>query len=156
LVLEEREKLFLICDVWDDPAGDDLVAHMLADPSCSIMTDVVGVDYSSPNPVSYGAFTKVLGYFARDHGIFSQEEAVRKMTSLPAEQMQLKNRGVLKKGSYADITVFNPNTVQNIASFKNPHQFSEGIEHVLINGKIVLDSRRYNHKALAGKVLRRT
>jgi N-acyl-D-amino-acid deacylase len=156
LILEERGKLFVMGGLEDDPAGDDLMCHLLSDPDCSIMTDVVGVDYDSPNPVSYGAFTKVLGQFARDRGIFSLEEAVRKMTSLPAAQMQLKDRGVLKKGAFADVTVFDPKTIRNKASFANPKQFSQGIEQVLINGKLVLDKSTYRSNARAGRVLKRS
>ena len=83
------------------------------------------------------------------------EEAIRKMTSLPAKQMQLKDRGVLKKDSFADVTVLNPKTVKNRASFSNPYQLSEGIEHLLINGQVVLEKGRYRSDLLAGKVIRK-
>jgi len=156
LIIEERGKFFIIDGLFDDPIGDEYIAYLLSDPNCSIMTDIVGADYSAPNPVPYGAFTKVLGYFARDRGVMTQEEAVRRMTSLPAKQMRLKNRGLIEKGAYADITIFNPQTVKNRASFKNPHQYSEGIEYVLINGKVVLEKGKYHSGALAGKVLRRS
>lgn len=86
----------------------------------------------------------------------TQEEAVRKMTSLPAKQMQLADRGVLRKGAFADVTIFDPETVRNRASFKDPHRFSKGIEYVLINGKLVLEDGRYDDKALAGQVIKRT
>ena len=82
------------------------------------------------------------------------EEAIRKMTSLPASQMQLENRGILKEGNFADITIFNPKTVNSPATFKDP-QFSQGIEYVIINGKIVLEKGIYYPKTLAGKVLRK-
>jgi N-acyl-D-aspartate/D-glutamate deacylase len=93
---------------------------------------------------------------ARDGGFMSQEEAVRKMTSLPAQQMGLKDRGVVRKGACADITIFNPETVIDRASFGNPHQFSEGIEYVLINGTPVLQRGKYDATAFAGRVIRRT
>jgi N-acyl-D-aspartate/D-glutamate deacylase len=86
----------------------------------------------------------------------SQEEAVRKMTSLPARQMQLEGRGVLKKGAFADITVFDPGTVKSCASFEDPHRFAEGIEYVLINGKPVLERGSYDARALAGTVIKRS
>jgi N-acyl-D-amino-acid deacylase len=70
--------------------------------------------------------------------------------------MQLQDRGVLRKGAFADITVFDPETVRNRASFKQPHRFSKGIEYVLINGKPVLEDGRYDAEALAGQVIRRT
>jgi N-acyl-D-amino-acid deacylase len=120
------------------------------------MTDIVGVDYPNPSPVSYGAFTKVLGQFARDKQYMPQEEAIRKMTSLPARKMRLENRGILRKGAFADIAVFDPKTVRNCASFEDPHRFSKGIEYVLINGKPVLERGNYDSKALAGAVIKRT
>lgn len=156
LILEERGKLFCIAGRFDDPQADDAMASLISDPNCAIMTDTVGADFETMNPVSYGAFTKVLGRFARDKGLMTQEEAVRKMTSLPAKQMGLVDRGCLRKGAYADITVFNAATVINRATFSDPRQFSEGIEYVFINGRPVLERGAYHADALAGRVLRRT
>ncbi len=154
LVLEEREGIFFT-GRFDTPAADAFMAYLISMPNCSIMTDAIGADFGTNNPVPYGAFTKVLGKWVREEKKFSIEEAIRKMTSLPASQMQIKNRGTIKVGNFADITVFNPKTVGNLSSFEKPRQFSEGIEYVLINGKIVLERGVYNSKALAGKVLRR-
>lgn len=156
LIVEEEGRIFFVYSIDDQTISDWIGAWAVSDPNCSIMTDIVGVDYPNPAPVSYGAFTKVLGQFARDKGMMTQEEAVRKMTSLPAKQMQLNDRGVVRRGAFADITVFNPKTVKNCASFKDPHRFSEGIEYVLINGKPVLENGTYDSKALAGTVIKRT
>ncbi len=156
LIVEEEGRLFFVYSLDDQTISDWIGASAISDPNCAIMTDIVGVDYANPSPVSYGAFTKVLGQFARDERRMTQEEAVRKMTSLPARQMQLPGRGVLEKGAFADITVFDPKTVRSCASFEDPHRFSEGIEYVLINGKPVLDAGRYDAKALAGTVIKRT
>jgi len=156
LTLEEKGRLIVTGGGFDNPMDEDAIAHSLSDPNCSVASDIVGADYKSVNPVAYGAFTKVLGRIARDAGVMSQEEAVRKMTSLPAKQMGLKDRGIIQKGAFADITVFNPATVIDRASFGNPYQFSEGIEYVLINGKPVLEQGRYDAGAFAGKVMRRT
>jgi N-acyl-D-amino-acid deacylase len=155
LIVEEEGRLFFVYSIDDQTISDWIGASAISDPNCAIMTDIVGVDYPNPSPVSYGAFTKVLGQFARDEQYMSQEEAVRKMTSLPAGQMRLADRGILRKGAFADITVFNPSTVKNCATFKDPHRFSEGIEHVLINGKPVLEAGAYDAKALAGTVIKR-
>jgi N-acyl-D-amino-acid deacylase len=155
LLIEEKGKLFIVDGLFDDPSGDDFVEYLLSDSNGSIMTDVVGADYATTNPVSYGAFTKVLGYFARDRGVMTQEEAVRRMTSLPAKQMGLQGRGVLRKGASADVVVFDPETVNNRASFKHPHRFSQGIDYVLINGELVFEKGRYLDKSLAGRVIRR-
>jgi N-acyl-D-amino-acid deacylase len=155
LIVEEEGKLFFVYSIGDQKISDWIGAWAISDPNCAIMTDIVGVDHPNPSPVSYGAFTKVLGQFARDRGFMSQEEAVRKMTSLPASQMGLRDRGILKKGAFADVAVFDPGTVKSRASFKDPHRFAEGIEYVLINGKPVLERGAYDAKALAGTVIKR-
>jgi N-acyl-D-amino-acid deacylase len=156
LTLEEKGRLIVTGGGFDNPMDDEHIMQALCDPNCSVASDIVGADFKPIDPVAYGAFTRVLGRFARDNGVMSQEEAVRKMTSLPAKQMGLKERGVLKKGAYADITIFNPKTVIDKSSFGNPYQFSEGVECVLINGIPVLERGEYNAEAFAGKVLKRT
>jgi N-acyl-D-amino-acid deacylase len=155
LTIEERGRIIVTGGTFDNPLDEDSVARAVADPDCSIATDIVGGDRESIDPVAYGAFPKVLGRIARDAGVMTQEEAVRKMTSLPAQQMGLKDRGVIRKGAHADITVFNPDTVIDRASFGNPRQLPEGIEYVLINGTVVLEKGKYDAKAFAGAVIRR-
>ncbi len=87
-----------------------------------------------PHPRSYGSFPRILGRYVRDVKLLTLEEAIRKMTSLPAQRVGLKERGILKPGFYADIVLFNPKTVIDKATFENPHQYSEGIDLVLVNG----------------------
>ncbi len=154
LIIDEKGKLFTV-GYMDHPLAEKYYNELIADPDCSIETDVVGVDFNNPFPVSYGNFTKVLGEIARDRKVISQEEAVRKMTFLPAQQMQIKERGILRNGYFADITIFNPRTINSRVTFKKHFQKSKGIEYVLINGKIVLEQGNYNANAFAGKVLRR-
>jgi N-acyl-D-amino-acid deacylase len=159
LLIEEQGRLFMVASFtedFDDPLGDEFIAHLLSDPDCCVMTDIVGADFDHGNPVAYGAFPKVLGLFARERGVLSQEEAVRRMTSLPAKQMQLRDRGVIRRGAHADITIFDPETIACRASFSDPRRRAEGIEQVLINGQLVLDGDAYDARALAGSVLRRT
>ncbi len=154
LILEEKGKLFTISFI-EHPLAEKYYDELIVDPYCAIETDVIGIDFSPPVPVSYGTFTKVLGQMARDKGILSQEEAIRKMTSLPAKQMQIKERGIIKKDYFADITIFNPKTVKSNVSYTTHFKNSEGIEYLIINGKVVLDQAKYDAKAFAGKVLRR-
>jgi N-acyl-D-amino-acid deacylase len=156
LTLEEKGRLIVTGGGFDNPMDDEHIMQAMSNPNCSVASDIVGADYRTINPVAYGAFTRVLGRFARDAGVMTQEEAVRKMTSLPAKQMGLKDRGILRKGAFADITIFNPKTVIDRASFGNPYQFSEGIECVLINGVPVVEDGTYHADAFAGKVMRRT
>jgi N-acyl-D-amino-acid deacylase len=107
------------------------------------------------HPRCFGAFPRVLGKYVREEKLISWEQAIYKMTGGPAEKIGLKNRGVLKKGNFADITIFNPKTVIDRATFENPFQYPEGIECVIVNGKIAVDKGKYTGK-MAGRVLRKS
>jgi N-acyl-D-amino-acid deacylase len=155
LVTEEKGRIIVTGGGFDNPMDDEKIFTDTTHPHCSIGSDIVGGDHNSINPVAYGAFPRVLGRIARDGGYMTQEEAVRKMTSLPAKQMGLKDRGTLTKGAHADVTVFNPEAIIDRATFGNPFQLPEGIEYVLINGTVVLENGNYHADALAGQVIRR-
>ena len=81
----------------------------------------------------------MLGHYVRDEKLFSLEEAVRKMTSLPARRLGLQDRGILRTGLKADLVVFDPATIRDTATFEKPQQYPEGIPYVLVNGKLVLE-----------------
>jgi N-acyl-D-amino-acid deacylase len=105
-----------------------------------------------PHPRNYGTFPKVISYYVRERGVVSLEEAVRKMTSLPAQVFHLKNRGSLHKGRYADICIFDLESFKDMATFKEPHQYSQGLSFVIVNGKIAV--KDYTHTyAYSGKIL---
>ncbi len=97
----------------------------------------------SPHPRSYGTFSRVLSEYARERKIIGLEEAIRKMTSLPAQTMRLKDRGMIREGYYADLTVFDPLEVKDTATFDRPHQYSRGIIYVLVNGCPVLEQGNF-------------
>jgi N-acyl-D-aspartate/D-glutamate deacylase len=107
---------------------------------------------SHPHPRYYGTFPRVLGRYARDLKVITLPDAVRKMTSLNADKIGLKDRGRLKEGAWADVTIFNPATVIDKATFENPHQFPVGIEYVIVNGVMTVERGRHTG-ALAGRVL---
>ncbi|MDY7011793.1 MAG: D-aminoacylase [Planctomycetota bacterium] len=106
-----------------------------------------------PHPRCYGTFPRVLGKYSREEGLFPLEQAVRKMTSMSAQKIGLTGRGVLEEGAFADIAVFNPETVADRATYENPHQYPDGIPYVLVNGRVVVENGDYTGE-LAGKVLR--
>jgi N-acyl-D-amino-acid deacylase len=92
----------------------------------------------STHPRAYGSFIRVIGKYARDEGLISLQEAIRKLTSLPAENLKLKKRGKLLPGYHADVVVFDPEKVRDKATFEEPHQYAEGVVHVFVNGVQVL------------------
>ena len=108
---------------------------------------------SSTHPRAYGNFVRVLGKYARDEKTLSLPEAVRKLSALPAHNLGLHERGMLKAGWYADVVVFDPNTVTDHATFEKPQQLATGVSDVLVNGHLVLRDGEPTG-AHAGRVVR--
>jgi N-acyl-D-amino-acid deacylase len=107
-----------------------------------------------PHPRFYGTFPRILAKYVRDEKLLSMVEAIRKMTGFTAQRIGLWDRGLIRKGMAADIVVFDPENVQDMATFENPHQFPEGIKHVIVNGVIVVENEIQNDN-MPGKLLRR-
>ena len=108
---------------------------------------------SNTHPRAYGTFARVIGKYVRDEGVLSLEEAIRRMTSQPAQNISIRDRGQLTEGYYADIVVFDPDEVLDHATFKEPHQYSTGVEHVIINGVQVLKDGEHTGET-PGRVVR--
>ena len=106
----------------------------------------------NPHPRSYGTFPRILGKYVRDENVISLEEAIKKMTHLPASKLGLKNRGLIKKGYAADINIFDPEKIIDKATYTEPHQFPEGISFVIVNGMIVVNNGKHTG-AQPGKAL---
>ena len=106
-----------------------------------------------PHPRAYGTFPRVLRKYVREEKKLTLEDAIRKFTALPAQRMRLTDRGVLKQGMYADIVVFDPETVRDIATFDDPNRLSEGMDFVMVNGTLVIENGKMTG-ALPGRVLR--
>jgi N-acyl-D-amino-acid deacylase len=124
------------------------VAATIAAPWVGVGMDFGAVAPDGPlhmrqvHPRAYGTFPRLLGRYVREQRLLSLETAVHKMTAVPAERMGLRNRGVLRVGDFADITVFDPGTVADRATFAEPHRVSVGIRYVLVNGQLTLDEGR--------------
>ncbi|NOZ22856.1 MAG: amidohydrolase family protein [Planctomycetes bacterium] len=106
------------------------------------------------HPRNYGTFPRVLGKYVREEKIMSLEDAVKKMTSMPAKQFRLHDRGVLKEGAIADLCVFDPETVADQATFDDPHQYPLGIKHVFVNGGLAVEAGRTTERGF-GRVIRK-
>ncbi len=127
----------------------------ISQPEAAIETDAILTGRGRPHPAAYGAFPRVLGHFARDRGLFTLEEAVRKMTSLPAGRVGLRRRGLVQEGWYADLVAFNPSTVADRTTYLQPNAAPIGIEHVLVNGRFAVRAGRVDPRSRSGAVLRR-
>jgi len=116
--------------------------------------DLINFGEGHPHPRCYGAFPKVLGHYVRDEKILRFEEAIKRMTYLPAEKIGLKDRGRIQEGAFADLVIFDAATVQDNSTYTDPHHFPSGIEYVLINGEVVLENEKMTEK-LPGRWLKR-
>ena len=103
----------------------------------SLLPEGVFLEFN-PHPRAYGNFARLLGKYVRDEGIISLEEAIRRLTSLPAKNLKIRERGLLKDGYFADIVVFDPAAIQDHATYDEPHKLSTGVAHVFVNGEAVL------------------
>ena len=108
---------------------------------------------SNPHPRAYGNFARLLGKYVRDEQIIPLEQAIRRLTEMPAANLKIKKRGSLKKGFFADVVVFDPAKIQDHATFEKPHQYSTGVEHVFVNGVQVLKNGEHTG-AKPGRVVR--
>jgi N-acyl-D-amino-acid deacylase len=131
---------------------EDDVKRIMKHPTVSFITDGL-LGGSKPHPRVYGTYPRILGRYVRDQGVLSFEEAVRKMTSLPAEKLRLRTKGMLAEDYDADITIFNPDTVIDNASFENPREFPSGINWVIVNGQVVVENGKHTG-ATPGRTIR--
>jgi dihydroorotase/N-acyl-D-amino-acid deacylase len=117
------------------------VENIMRYPGTMIATDgeIPIFGRGNPHPRSYGTFARVLGVYVREKKLLTLEDAVRKMTSMPARRIGIMDRGVLRPGARADIAVFDPATVRDLATFEQPHQYAVGFSTVIVNGQVVLD-----------------
>ncbi|MEZ4271895.1 MAG: D-aminoacylase [Myxococcota bacterium] len=126
--------------------SDDNIVKKLALPWISFCSDAASYTNEgifirqSTHPRAYGSFARVLGKYVRDERVITLQEAVRKLTALPADNLQIKKRGRLQVGHHADIVVFDAAKIQDVATFESPHQYSEGVVHVWVNGIQVLEN----------------
>jgi N-acyl-D-aspartate/D-glutamate deacylase len=145
LLLEEHGQLMCILFMMNEKDVQTAMRQPwvdIASDGSSLSTEGL-LAAGHPHPRNYGTFPRILGHYARDEKLLTLEDAVRRMTSLAAQRLSLKDRGLLREGYWADIVVFDLNRVSDKATFTNPKQYPEGINYVLVNGGVVID--RGNH-----------
>jgi N-acyl-D-amino-acid deacylase len=139
--------------------SEDNVRTLMATPWVSFCSDSQSLAptgiflKNSTHPRAYGSFARVLGKYVRDELVIPLEEAVRRLSALPAENLGLERRGRLAPGQYADVVVFDPATIQDHATFDRPHQYATGMHHVFVNGVQVLKDGEHTD-ARPGRLLR--
>jgi N-acyl-D-amino-acid deacylase len=137
--------------------SEDDIKEVMQHPVVSIGTDGTGINPTAggkPHPRTYGTFPRVLGKYVRDEKILTLEEAIRKMTSLPARRLGRFDMGLIRPGCQADLVVFDPENVNEGTSYADPHQYARGISHVIVNGQVVIENGQ-DTGVNAGRVLRR-
>jgi dihydroorotase/N-acyl-D-amino-acid deacylase len=155
IVLADRAETSCIIAIMNE----DDVRTALRHPLISIDTDSESraedgpLSESKSHPRAWGTFTRILGKYVREEKLLTLEEAVRKMTSRSAARVGLQDRGILRPGMAADITIFDPNTVEDVATFEDPNHYSVGIRYVLVNGKAVVEEGKITAER-PGRILR--
>ena len=153
LVLSERQRVGTIYFLM----SEENVAEKMRQPWMKFGTDAGGPDPATAtgltHPRAYGTFTRILGRYVREEGVLELEDAVRKMSSAVALRLSIPDRGILREGMFADVVVFDPDTVEDRATFEEPHQVSVGMTHVFVNGVQVLRNGEHTG-ATPGRALR--
>lgn len=134
--------------------GPEDVDRIMQHPATAIGSDgpvsVFGV--GAPHPRQYGTFARVLAYYVRERGIITLENAIRKMSSLTAQRLSIRDRGLLAEGFFADVAVFDADEIRDMATFEDPHQYAVGMKYVLVNGQIVVENGQHTGRR-PGKIL---
>ncbi len=139
--------------------SEENLKRMMRLPYVSFCSDAASVAAEKPftdnltHPRVYGSFARVLGKYVREEQLMPLEEAIRKLTALPADNLNLKKRGRLMVGHYADVVVFDPVSIRDLSTYENPHQYAEGVHHVFVNGQWTLREGAYTG-ALGGRCVR--
>jgi dihydroorotase/N-acyl-D-amino-acid deacylase len=139
--------------------GEEDIRTAMQQPWVSVGTDFSAVSPTGPlseskaHPRAYGSFTRILGKYVREEKLLRLEDAIRKFTSLAAQRVKLDNRGLLKQDYFADITIFDPQTVSDVATFEDPNRISKGIQYVLVNGVVEIDNGKITGE-IGGRPLR--
>ena len=150
IIAEDGLKAMMIVFVMNEKDVDKIVSH----PYVMIGTDGLDVGVGRPHPRAYGTFPRVLKIYVREKRVISLEEAIRKMSSLPAQKLRLKDRGLIREGCWADIVIFDPKTISDEATYEEPRRKPKGIKYVIVNGVVEIEDGELTGKR-AGRVLRR-
>ncbi|MBK5297175.1 MAG: amidohydrolase family protein, partial [Vicinamibacteria bacterium] len=142
LVVADRGDSQVIISIMEEADVRTALAHPLVsiDTDSGARAEDGPLSDSKSHPRGWGTFARILGKYVREEKLLTLEEAIRKMTSRPAARVGLKDRGILRPGLFADITVFDPATIRDVATFEDPNRYSVGVKHVFVNGEAVISN----------------
>jgi N-acyl-D-amino-acid deacylase len=155
LIVEDRSRVGTIYF----SQSEDVVRRAIALPWVSFCSDAASLAPEgvflkrNPHPRAYGSFARLLGRYVREEQLIPLEDAIRKLAALPAENLKIDRRGMLKEGFFADVVLFDPDTIQDHATFVEPHQYATGVKHVFVNGVQVIENGEHTG-ATPGRVVR--
>jgi N-acyl-D-amino-acid deacylase len=156
LTIEEKGAVTILAGFPPGRWIEKMFSALFTHPQMSVMCDAVLPPIGPPPQAAYGTFPRFLGHYVRELKLLTLEEAIRRNTTLAAASYGIKERGELRDGYFADITIFDKDTIEDLSTPTDPARFPKGMEAVIINGKLVLDGDNYNPDANAGRVLRKT
>jgi N-acyl-D-amino-acid deacylase len=155
LLVDEKGAISqLIFGVSGDRETDVPLRQLIRHRLGGYATDAIDMGAGRPHPAAYGTYPRILGKYVREERLLPLEEAVRKMTSFPANRLNMRGRGLIRKGYFADLVIFDEGRVIDRATYEEPRRFPEGIEYVIVNGQVLVERGSFN-PIKAGKVLRR-
>ncbi|HHT9118699.1 MAG TPA: N-acyl-D-amino-acid deacylase family protein, partial [Candidatus Hypogeohydataceae bacterium YC38] len=156
LLVEEKGRVWILLFSMCEENLEEILSwdFVSIGSDSSLRTSEGPLAQGKPHPRAFGTFSRALGRYSRERGILSLEEAVHRMTGMPAQKLGLDRRGLLKEGYFADITIFNPKRVIDRATYSEPHQYSEGIEYVVVNGVLTVNGGRHTG-ATKGRVIKK-
>lgn len=156
LLIEEKDRVGQVIFMMKEENLKRILTHPLVGVGCdgSALAPYGALGRGKPHPRSYGTFPRVLGKYIREEHILPMSEMLKKITSVPARNFGFAFRGALQKDYFADIVIFDEDRVIDKATFKNPHQYPEGIDYVIVNGKVVINKGEHSG-VLPGKILRK-
>jgi len=157
ILIEENGRVL----VFETPTypGDEFAERggyaAICDPNVSIATDTILIGFGKPSHLFYDCYPKLMAKYVRKEKLLSLEEAIRKATSLPASQLCIKNRGIIKKGNWADLVIFDPNTICSHSTPMEPDNFPDGVEYVMVNGHLAVTPEGYFPEPRSGQIITR-
>jgi N-acyl-D-amino-acid deacylase len=156
ILIEEKDLVSMIAFTMSEDNLIKILAHPLVGVGCdgSAVAPYGILGRDKPHPRNYGTFPRVLGKYVREERILPLEEMIKKITSIPAHRFGFEKRGSLQPGFFADLVIFDPDKIEDKATWVNPHQYPVGIEYVVVNGQIVVKHGEHTGR-LAGQLLKK-